>query len=86
MSYFIFLFSLLTYKPNFCSCLPPGPIDEQQYNEYSLIVKGKVAKVSVSQFERMIYLTVETNYKGKDGRSTVKIATPRQEGMCGIVP
>ena len=78
MSYFFLLLSLLTYKPNFCSCVPPGPIDEQQYNEYSLIVKGKVAKVSVSNFE--------TNYKGKDGQSTVKITSPREEGECAIFP
>jgi hypothetical protein len=49
-------------------------------------VKGKVAKVSVSDFERTIYLTVETFYKGKDGKSTVKIVTPMQEGECGIFP
>ena len=86
MSYFFFLLSLLTYKPNFCSCAPPGPIDNQQYNKYTLIVKGKVAKVSATKFERTIYLTVEANYKGKGDESTVKIATAKQEGECGIFP
>ncbi len=86
MPYFLLLFTFLTYKPTFCSCLPPGPIDDQQYSEYSLIAKGRVAKVSLSNFERTIYLTVETYYKGKEVQNKIKITTPRQEGMCGIVP
>jgi hypothetical protein len=40
----------------------------------------------VSNFERTIYLTVETYYKGKELKSKIEITTPSQEGMCGIVP
>jgi hypothetical protein len=86
MPYLFLLFSLLTHKPNFCSCIPLGPIDEQQYSQYNLIVKGKVTKVTVSQYERTIYLTVKTYYKGGESQPDIRITTLRQEGMCGIVP
>jgi hypothetical protein len=83
---FLLLFSLLTHKPNYCSCIPLPPIDEQQYNEYNLIVKGRVAKISLNNFERTIDLIVETFYKGGQNKTKIKIMAPRQEGMCGIVP
>ena len=87
MSYLLLLFSLLTHKANYCSCTPLPPIDDQQYNEYNLIVKGKVIKVLKSNlFEKTIYFKVETHYKGGDSLTTLKVTTPSQEGMCGIVP
>jgi len=86
MSYLLLVFSLLTHRTNYCSCIPLGPIDEKQYNEYSLIVKGKVVKEQVSNFERTIYLNVEIYYKGGNNQNKIIITTPRQEGMCGIVP
>jgi hypothetical protein len=82
----LLLFSLLTPKPNYCSCIPLPPIDEQQYNEYDLIVKGKVAKISLSNSKRSIDVIVETYYKGRQNKTKIKIITPRQEGECGIVP
>jgi hypothetical protein len=86
MPYLLLLFYLLTHKLNFCSCIPLGTIDEQQYSQYNLIVKGKVTKVSVSQYQRTIYLTVDTYYKGGESLPNIRIKTLRQEGMCGIVP
>ena len=82
----LLLFSLLTHKPNYCSCAPLPPIDEQQYNEYDLIVQGKIAKISLNNFQRTIDLRVETYYKGGQNKTKIKINTPRQEGECGIVP
>jgi hypothetical protein len=83
----LLLFSLLApHKSNYCSCIPLPPIDEQQYKEYDLILKGKVAEISLSNFERTISVTVEAYYKGEQNNTKIKITTPRQEGMCGIVP
>ena len=86
MDVFLLLFSLMMQKQNYCSCVPLGPIDEKQYNEYNLIAKGKVAKVTVHDFERIIYLTVDTYYKGGGNQTKIKITTPKQEGECGIIP
>lgn len=86
MYIFLFLVSLLVQKPNYCSCVPLGSINDMQYNEYSLIAKGKVAKVIVQDFERTIYLAVDTYYKGVDYKAELKVTTPKQEGSCGIMP
>ena len=82
----LLIFSLLTSKLNYCSCTPLPPIDEQQYKEYDLILKGKVSKISVINSERMIDFAVETFYKGQQNKARIKITTPSQEGMCGIIP
>ena len=86
MSYFLLLFALLMQNSKYCSCIPPGPIDDKQYNEYNLIVEGTVSKLVAKDFERTIYLTVKTYYKGGSKQKIVKITTPSQEGMCGILP
>lgn len=86
MLHLLFFFALLTHKPNYCSCIPLPPIDEQQFKEYDLIAKGKVTKISLSNFERTIDVTIEKYYKGEQKKTIMKITTPRQEGMCGIVP
>ncbi|HZH95692.1 MAG TPA: hypothetical protein VEY06_07395 [Flavisolibacter sp.] len=86
MLHLFFLVSLLTHKPNYCSCSPLPPIDEQQYKEYNLIVKGRIANISLSSFERTVDLSVGTYYKGRQNKGNIKIKTPRQEGICGIVP
>jgi hypothetical protein len=85
MNFFLLLFSFLLPKPT-CSCTPLKPLDEKQYNEYSLITKGKVVNVSVTNFERTIYLEVQAYYKGGGNQRILKILTPIQDGTCGIVP
>ena len=84
MSFFFLLFSIFIHKP-YCSCIPLDPIDDKQYDEYNLIAKGKVLKVSTGKFERTIVFAVETYYKGGEGQTNIKIITPTQEGECGIV-
>jgi len=84
MGYLLLLFGLFANKPN-CSCIPLGPINDKQYEEYDLIAKGKIVKVSVKAWTRTIYLNVKTYYKGKK-QSQIKIITPSTEGMCGIGP
>lgn len=86
MGIFLFLFCLMIQKPNYCSCVPLGSIDDKQYNQYNLIAKGKVTKVTIHDFERTIYLTVDTYYKGGGDQTQIKITTPKQEGECGIIP
>lgn len=85
--YVIWLLLTLSIKqPPFCSCLPLGPINDEQYNEYSLIVKGKIKSVKDEKFERVILLSVSTYFKGGSNDSTVTILSPLQSGMCGIFP
>jgi hypothetical protein len=86
MNLIFLLLILLAQKDDFCSCIPLGPIDDKQYNEYNIIVKGKVVNVSESQFERTIYLKVDTYFKGKQKDSIVIIKSPSQSGECGIFP
>ena len=86
MSFLFFIFSLLVPKTNYCSCLPLGPIDEKQFKEYDLIVKAKVIKIIVHNFERTIYLSVDTYYKGDNEQKTIEISTPDRESICGITP
>ena len=86
MTLFIFILSLLIQKPNFCSCIRLGPIDDEQYNEYALIAKGKVVKVSESRLGRTISLAVDSYYKGGKNKDTLKIISPLEEGSCGIFP
>lgn len=86
MSFLFFIFSLLVPKANYCSCVPLGPLDEKQYKEYDLIVKAKVIKTTVHNFEKTIYLSVDTYYKGGYEQKTLEISTPDRESICGITP
>jgi len=87
MKYF-FLFGLLllsgvTYS---CSCILLGKIDEKQYNEYDLIIKGKIIRLEEKNFARIIYIKVDTYFKGGQNTTTIKVESPSQSGMCGIFP
>ena len=85
MSFFLILLSLVIPKPNYCTCVRLGPIDNKQYNSYNLIAKGKVTKMIEKDFERTIYFTVENYYKGGTNLAEIKITTPKEEGECGII-
>lgn len=85
---YIFLFSLLllssvTYS---CSCIPLGKIDEKQYGEYDLIIKGKITRLVEKSFSRIIYIKVDTYFKGRENTTIIKVESPSQSGMCGIFP
>src|SRR5215203_1038523 len=82
----VFLYFLLLQNTDFCSCTPLGPIDDKQYNEYGLIIKGKVVKVTEEKFERAIYLSIDACYKGTKTKPLVKVISPSESGMCGIFP
>lgn len=86
MTFVLLLLYQLSLKPCYCSCIPLPPIDNKQYNEYSLIAKGKVVKITFSNLGENIYLTVDTCYKGGQKRETIKIVSPSSEGICGIFP
>jgi hypothetical protein len=81
----ISIMSLLSPKP-FCSCLELGPIDDQQYNSYSLIFKGKMLKDTVIGLERHLTFSVGKYYKGIEVQTTQEITTPSNSAMCGINP
>lgn len=86
MHFIFYLFSWLLPAPGSCSCTPPGPIDDRQYNSYQLIAKGKIESVTVNGFERTILFKADTCYKGGENQSRIKIITPKQEGACGLFP
>ena len=71
---------------NCCSCTPLGKIDDKQYVEYALILRGKIIKVSETNFERIVTVKVKVYYKGNQTNDKIKIISPRQEGECGITP
>lgn len=80
------VFYLFTPKPNYCSCIPLPPMDDKQYNEYNLIVKGNVVKIEINDLDEKIYLKIDTCYKGENIPKTVTIISPNSAGMCGIFP
>lgn len=71
---------------NACSCIEPREIDEAQYNQYKLIVIGKIVSVKEERFEQIFKVQIETAYKAKDSIDIITVHTPQQEGECGIVP
>ena len=83
--YLIILFFISDEK-NFCSCIPLGPIDEKQYNEYDFIARGKIVNIKETRFQRLISFQVDTIYRGKDSRTIVEIISPKGSGECGIFP
>src|SRR4051794_12973347 len=87
MRIIIFIIALLTvHFANCCSCLPPGKIDDKQFNEYGVIAKGKIIRIIESEYEQAIFIKVETYYKGFQKNATIKIISPSRSGMCGIFP
>lgn len=86
MGFVLFLLLALYPKPNYCSCIPLPPIDDKQYNDYNLIAKGKVVKITMNNMEENIYFAIDTCYKGDEREKTLKITSPGSEGMCGIFP
>ncbi len=77
------LLSSITYS---CSCIPLGKIDEKQYREYDLIIKGQIIRIVDKNFARIIYIKVEKYFKGKQNITTIKVESPSQSGSCGIFP
>ena len=37
-------------------------------------------------FARIIYIKVDTYFKGRQNTTTIKVESPSQSGMCGIFP
>lgn len=70
----------------YCSCVPPPAMSDQQYDEYDLIVKGKIVSLSVKNGSRIISVHVITSYKGNSDKKLVIIKCPEQSGECGIFP
>jgi len=47
------------------------------------LIRGSQVQVLKGE---LIYLTFETYYKGNETQNKIKIITPAQQGLCGIVP
>lgn len=87
MKYFYLLcLTILSQVAYSCSCIPLGTIDDKQYNQYDLIIKGKIIKLIEKKFTRITYIKVDTYFKGTQNSTTIKIKSPSQSGMCGIFP
>lgn len=83
----LFIIPLMIFNiGNWCSCVPLDKIDEKQYLEYNVILKGKVINLTKAQFQKTITVKVETFYKGFQNKTSIKIISPADEGMCGISP
>jgi hypothetical protein len=86
MQFVFLIIGLLPFSVGkFCSCMPLGEMNDEQYKEYNLILKGKIVKV-VEREERTIYLKVVCYYKGKQQKDTIQIISARESGICGIFP
>jgi hypothetical protein len=83
---FILLFIFFNKLSYSCSCYPLGKIDEKQYNEYGLIVKGKIVKVIQGDYETEIVIRVITSYKGTLKKKNITILSPKGDAVCGISP
>jgi hypothetical protein len=77
---------IISIVGNWCDCEPYGKINNEQYNSYDVIFKGRVIGIKEGRFEKTINLKVETFYKGKQNSNTIKIVTPVSQGECGIFP
>lgn len=87
MLYYFFIIGLVVSNISpWCSCIPPGEINEEQYNEYAVILKGKIIKINEGRWERTISIKVDTYYKGSQTKDTIKIISPASSGECGIFP
>src|SRR6476619_4524117 len=85
MSLFLFII-YLSFLKSHCTCVPLAAIDDKQYNQYNLIVKGKIVRMTMNEFSKTIYLAVDTLYKGQEQHKTIKISSPSSAGVCGIFP
>lgn len=87
MLYYFFIIALIASNTNpWCSCIPPGKITEEQYNEYAVILKGKVIKINEARWERTLTVKADIYYKGTQTKDTIKIISPASSGECGIFP
>lgn len=69
-----------------CDCEPLGPINDQQYNSYELIVVGTVKKIVKGDQMNTIILRVKQSYQGAPKERRVSITTPKDYFSCGIAP
>src|SRR5689334_20217783 len=80
----IVLWFLVSQEALSCNCLPLGEIDDIQYDQYQVIIKGKILKIFYDAHGKEYLIKIERNYKGVDSVSTVGISRPTTDGICGI--
>jgi hypothetical protein len=87
MKLFLLFTSLFSFQvAQCCSCIHQGKIDEKQYDEYQLIAKGKIIKVAEHRYLKVIFLQISTLYKVDKQEKVIMIISPKDEGLCGIIP
>lgn len=59
-------------------------MDDKQYNEYDLIIRGKVTGIIKKEFSKYISVKIFKYYKGKLKSKRITIETPANDGICGI--
>ena len=86
MNYLVLLITAFLLNPadEMCSCLPPGEITHEKFNDYDIILQGKIK--DAKEDNKMIIYTVEVDkiYKGKAGKQQIEIKSHWHSGMCGI--
>ncbi len=80
------LILLLSNAAYCCSCVPLGKIDDNQYNKYDVIFKGKVLSVKNSGIIKEVVFEVETHFKGGEKMRKLTVNTIAYESACGISP
>ncbi len=85
MKYIISLLLLFaSFKSFACPCQPLGKINDEQYNKYDFIVKGKIAFTVTKGYIKYIVVNVSKSYKGKVKAQKITIITSAVDGLCGI--
>lgn len=77
---------MVSHIGNWCSCISLGKIDEEQYNQYDIILKCTVLKITDGEWDKAIRVKVDAYYKGDSKKDTIDIISPVSSGMCGIFP
>ncbi|WP_207535650.1 hypothetical protein [Desertivirga arenae] len=87
LKYSLLIIFLITSKiASSCKCMALGKIDDKQYDQYELIVKGRIIKVGIEGTKRSISVKVLNCFKGSEKADTVFISTPIDGAACGISP
>jgi hypothetical protein len=77
----ILLAAILMGLANACSCLPPGPPEEEMAKS-DAVFSGRVASIVKDSFGYVVTFEVERAWKGVEAE-TLKVRTARDSAACG---
>ncbi|WP_207420306.1 hypothetical protein [Desertivirga brevis] len=61
-------------------------MDDKQFSQYDLIIKGKILKVDTDGMKKKITVKVINYFKGNRQSGPVIVSTPAESAACGISP